>query len=156
MQSREKGFTLIELIVVIAIIGILAAIVVPNLFSLTDQAKEASTKAMASALVAGMWANFAENGEFPVSDDTDKITAVIESYEGWEAVVQADRNVFFRNEEWNPEGNVLYAIIVYSDKDRFIVNYTTTGRMNCIFAGGDFDLYDEDAAWSLNESVVGQ
>ena len=106
MQSREKGFTLIELIVGIAIIGILAAIVVPNLFSLTDQAKEANTKAMASALVAGMWAHFAGNGEFPVSDDTDKITAVIESYEGWEAgvvgaFVPPQRIVSIAHKEWN-------------------------------------------------------
>ena len=143
MQSREKGFTLIELIVVIAIIGILAAIVVPNLFGLTENAKEASTKAMASALVAGLWAHFAENGEFPVSDDIDKITAVIESYEGWEAGNAGARHGFFLHEEWNAD-DLLYVIIVYSEKDRFIVTYSMSGPFNYKFAGGDFDWYDED------------
>ena len=51
-NKNEKGFTLIELIVVIAIIAILAAVVVPNIFSLTDKAKESSAKALASAVVA--------------------------------------------------------------------------------------------------------
>jgi MSHA pilin protein MshA len=59
-SSKSRGFTLIELVVVITILGILAAFAVPRFVSLEGEARKASVKALegsvrsAAALAKGM------------------------------------------------------------------------------------------------------
>ena len=52
-KVRQGGFTLIELVVVITILGILAAFAVPRFASLEGQAREAATQALAGSVRSG-------------------------------------------------------------------------------------------------------
>ena len=68
VRREARGFTLIEVLVVIAILGILAAIVVPRIMDRPDEAKRIAAKADINAIVQVLKIYRLDNGFYPTSD----------------------------------------------------------------------------------------
>jgi type IV pilus assembly protein PilA len=68
MKSVQKGFTLIELMIVIAIIGILAAIAIPAYQDYTVRAQVTEGLSLASAVKAGVAESYANTGVWPADN----------------------------------------------------------------------------------------
>lgn len=66
-QQRQKGFTMIELMVVLVILGILATFVVPQVFSQRDQADRQKAISDLTALENAMEMYRLDNGVYPTT-----------------------------------------------------------------------------------------
>ena len=69
MNNIKKGFTLIELMIVVAIIGILAAIAIPKFADLINKSKEGATKGSLASVRSAIQVYYGDNeGWFPATE----------------------------------------------------------------------------------------
>ena len=70
--KKSSGFTLIELMIVVAIVGILAAVAIPNFMSYQAKARQAEAKViLGGAFVAATSVFYSEHGTYVVTSITD-------------------------------------------------------------------------------------
>ena len=67
LLASHKGFTLIELMIVVAIIGILAAIAIPNFMTYQAKARQSEAKIGLGGIFTSAIAYFSEQGTFVVA-----------------------------------------------------------------------------------------
>jgi general secretion pathway protein G len=66
--QRARGFTLIEVLVVIVILGILAALIVPRVMDRPDQARATAARADIAAIMNALKLYRLDNGTYPSAD----------------------------------------------------------------------------------------
>ncbi len=68
-STQRQGFTLIELMIVVVILGILAATIMPKILSKPDKARVATTKIDMRSIMTQLALFKTENGRFPSTSE---------------------------------------------------------------------------------------
>jgi prepilin-type N-terminal cleavage/methylation domain-containing protein len=90
MKMNKKGFTLIELMIVVAIIGILAAIAIPKFADLISKSKEGATKGSLSSIRSALQIYYGDNeGAFPGVDAGEPLDSLTTDAKYLSAVPEA-------------------------------------------------------------------
>ncbi len=110
--KNEKGFTLIELVIIIILIGVLAAIAIPKYVDLRNNAVEAAAMATLDAGRAGVNLDFANKvlgagyttDPFPVQNTPDDVLDTTTDVPNLEAMLQGTPNYPSNGPYDNPTG----------------------------------------------------
>ena len=142
LNARRGGFTLIELMIVVAIIGILAAIAIPNFLRFQLKAKSSEGKTNLSAIRTAEESYYAEYGVYVSADASPAVTSDNVKTTFSHAVPLAGFEVV----GWSPEGDVFfnYAVETAAGDDGYMAS-----------AAADIDADREAQQWGYHKPTPG-
>src|SRR5262245_60740360 len=131
MRRRDdRGFTLIELMITLVVIGVLAAIAIPNLVSAIDRGKQKRTMADMRTIGTAVEAYAVDNGSYPISTDAATLASEVSpSYvrpmpqlDGWNhvyvvAVANSSYTIASAGKDGTVSGCTLGTHITHFDED---------------------------------------
>ena len=137
MRNNQKGFTLIELMIVVAIIGILAAIAIPNFLKYQLKSKTAEAKVNLGAIATSQESFRAERDVYLVCDE----------YPAGRSNVR---------QTWDPDAAGGFTSIGFSPSGKVYYDYeVTSSNTSSQFTGiayGDLDNDGDDGQFELDNT----
>ncbi len=143
IRSR-KGFTLVELMIVVAIIGILAAIAIPNFLNFRMKAKTSEAKSNLGAIRSTEVAYFAEYNHFITGQDWTPVHTAGTGGNG-DTKVPWVTTTRFSIIGFAPEGAVYFDYRLETENVNTLATFTAAAR-------GDLDKNGDWAEFRLNDS----
>jgi prepilin-type N-terminal cleavage/methylation domain-containing protein len=143
-RSQQTGFTLIELMVVIVIIGILVAIALPNFIGATDRAKVANVKSNAHTLQTMLESYGVDfGGKYP--DNVANLQQEAQTGAYWKALsnpFDATRAALENHNgaTFTAGGAVGYNMTAASDKTKYFIYGSDKNKVRIKDKGADFVL----------------
>jgi general secretion pathway protein G len=139
---NQRGFTLIEIMVVVVILGILAAVVVPRVLDRPAQARRTKAAADIKGIEAALGMFKLDNGFFPSTDQGLK--ALVDKPESGRIPKRYPARAYLKKVPVDPWGDEYAYLSPGANDDYEIVSYGADGE-----PGGE----DEDAdikSWELD------
>lgn len=144
-RRGQRGFTLIELMVVMAILAVLAAVVIPAVSGTTDVSEDASVKSDASAVSTAMNNYYADQGVETLTADTDALyegtTSAQETSSSWPEASITDEytaefvddvaSILIKDKDGTAIGDAVTAIVIADS-----ATGAGDGSPDLIFTGG--------------------
>jgi prepilin-type N-terminal cleavage/methylation domain-containing protein len=140
-SNHRRGFTLIEILIVVVILGILAAVVIPQFTNATDDASLSAARTQLQTLRSQIEVYRAQRGGYPTSD-------------GSNAGADMDSNGFV--DQWD---DMIDAEVIRSSPtwpSLFSDTYTAaTGDLQLVLASPYYDVNADGTADATDAVVVG-
>lgn len=141
-NKNKKGFTLIELMIVVAIIGILAAIAIPNFIRFQLKSKSSEGKVNLAAIRTAEEGYMAEFGTYIAASASPAVADLGSAKTAFDDTGAAGEN--FDTLGWAPEGNVYFSYGVGIGTDN---TFTAT-------AAADIDGDATTQVWGYKKSTT--
>ena len=120
LQQRSRaGFTLIELMIVVAILGVLSTIAIPRYLAIQYQARRAEVPTLVDSLHTAQTAYHAATDKYLIVDTFVPRSTPNRYLEDWPTGTD------FAKLDWNPDGAVRGIYKISGDEDK---EYQITGR----------------------------
>ncbi len=84
LKNKSKGFTIVELLIVIVVIGILATLVLVTFTGIQQKARDSKRKTDLGAIQASLESYYSSNNTYPTYDDLNSSTWVSSNMKGFD------------------------------------------------------------------------